>query len=87
MKKTKVLIQNRRSNNKPILCTEKSLRYRIEVEILPKSGILRISDEYLAALNTKGEISKKRMPFLEKVKKPFAFRMEGQAHPYTMTNI
>src|SRR4030043_22340 len=41
---------------------ETNLRYRIEIEILPKSGILRAADEYLAALSTKGEISRKRSP-------------------------
>lgn len=60
---------------------ENNLRYRIEVEILPKSGILRIADEYLAALNTKGEINRKRSPFLEKVQNRLHLRMEGQAHP------
>jgi len=60
---------------------EKSLRYRIEIEILPKSGILRVADEYLAALNTRGEISGKRSPFLEKIQKRLHLRMEGQAHP------
>ena len=60
---------------------ERNLRYRIEIEILPKSGILRVADEYLAALNTKGEISGKRSPFLEKVQNRLHLRMEGQAHP------
>ncbi|MFZ4439834.1 MAG: AAA family ATPase [Syntrophales bacterium] len=60
---------------------EKNLRYRIEIEILPKSGILRISDEYLAALNDYGEIAKNRKPFFEKVKNRLHLRMEGQAHP------
>jgi len=32
---------------------EHCLRYRIKVEILPKSGLLRVADEYLAALNPK----------------------------------
>ena len=60
---------------------ERYMRYRVEVEILPKSGILRVSDEYLAALNAKGEISRKRSPFLEKVRRQLHLRMEGQAHP------
>ena len=60
---------------------ETNLRYRIEIEILPKSGILRVADEYLAALNTKGEISRKRSPFLGKVQNRLHLRMEGQAHP------
>ena len=60
---------------------EKNLRYRIEIEILPKSGILRVADEYLAALNTQGEINKKRSPFLEKIQNRLHLRMERQAHP------
>jgi len=60
---------------------EKNLRYRLEVEILPKSGILRVADEYLAALSAGGEISGKRKPFLEKIHKRLHLRMEGQAHP------
>jgi len=60
---------------------EKNLRYRIEVEVLPKSGILRVSDEFLAALNADGEVSKQRKPFLEQVQERLHLRMEGQAHP------
>ncbi len=60
---------------------EKILRYRVEVEILPGSGILRVADEYAAALNAKGEPNGKRRPFLERVKDRIHLRMEGQAHP------
>jgi predicted ATPase len=82
MKKTRVPEAQPAADTKnQFFVREKSLRYRIEIEILPKSGILRIADEYLAALNVKGEISKKRMPFLEKVKNRLHLRMEGQAHP------
>ena len=48
--------------NKPPV-RERDLRYRIEVEMLPQSGILRVTDEYLAALNAKGEPTGKRKPF------------------------
>ena len=58
---------------------ETHLRYRIEVEILPKSGILRVADEHLTALTEKGEKTKARRPFLEKVKNRLHLRMEGQA--------
>jgi predicted ATPase len=60
---------------------ERYLRYRIEVEILPKSGILRVADEHLTALTAQGEATKARRPFLEKVKNRLHLRMEGQAHP------
>ena len=60
---------------------EQHLRYRIEIEMLPKFGILQVADEYLAALNTKGEVTRKRKPFLEQVEGRLRLRMEGQAHP------
>lgn len=60
---------------------ERDLRYRIEVEILPRSGLLRVSDEYLSALNQKGEPTGKRKPFLSRVGNKLHLRMEGQAHP------
>jgi predicted ATPase len=63
------------------LVRETNLRYRIEVEILPKSGILRVADEYLAAMTSKGKVSKSRKPFLEKMGDKLHLRMEGQAHP------
>ncbi len=63
------------------LVREKRLRYRIEVEILPKSGILRVVDEHLTALTEKGEPTKARRPFLERVRNRLHLRMEGQAHP------
>ncbi|MCO6456852.1 MAG: AAA family ATPase [Pirellulaceae bacterium] len=61
---------------------ERSLRYRIELEILPRTGILRVADEYLAPLNRKGEVNKCRKPFLEQMaRNRLHLRMEGQAHP------
>ncbi|MCI0487315.1 MAG: AAA family ATPase [Blastocatellia bacterium] len=80
MKKTK----NGRANSgdkSPSYVREPYLRYRIEIEIRPKSGILCVADEYLAALNSKGEPSGKRRPFLERVKNRLHLRLEGQAHP------
>lgn len=41
------------------------LRYRIEVEILPRSGVLRLTDEYLTALDENGQPNT-RNPFLFK---------------------
>lgn len=61
--------------------TEEYLRYRIEIEMLPKLGSLRVADEYLAALNVKGELNKRRKPFLERTENSLHLRMEGQAHP------
>ena len=67
--------------NKPLPVRERNLRYRIEVEMLPQSGILRVTDEYLAALNAKGEPTGKRRPFIEGQGDKIHLRLEGQAHP------
>ena len=61
--------------------SEKYLRYRIEVEMTPRTGFLRVSDEYLAALNADGIVRKSRSPFIEKVGKSMRLRLEGQGHP------
>ena len=45
---------------------ERNLRYRVEVEMLPRTGILRVADEYLAALNRRGQPTGKRKPFIER---------------------
>jgi predicted ATPase len=60
---------------------EKYLRYRIAVEIRPRSGLLHVGDEYLAALTDKGQPTGKRKPFLERMRNSLHLRMEGQAHP------
>ena len=60
---------------------EKDLRYRIEIEMLPKQGILRVADEYLAALTDDGQPKQSRKPFLERLENRLHLRMEGQAHP------
>lgn len=60
---------------------ERDLRYRVEIEMLPRSGILRMADEYLAALNAKGEPTGKRKPFIERQGDRIHLRHEGQAHP------
>jgi predicted ATPase len=82
MKRTKVSPETSRSaTTVQSFVRERYLRYRIEIEILPRSGILRVADEYLASINKKGDISRKRRPFLEKVQNRLHLRMEGQAHP------
>ena len=79
-------VKNTQSVDKPVSkralpVSEKNLRYRIEIEMLPKLGILRVADEYLAALNVTGELNKRRKPFLERIGGRLHLRMEGQAHP------
>ena len=60
---------------------ERDLRYRIEIEMRPKSGLLLVADEYLAALNATGEPTRKRKPFIERQGQKIHLRLEGQAHP------
>jgi predicted ATPase len=61
--------------------TEDYLRYKITIEILPDSGFLRVTDEYLTALKKGGTIKAGRNPFIEKKGNRIHVRMEGQAHP------
>ena len=60
---------------------EENLRYRIVIEMLPRLGILRVADEYLAALNIDGGLNRRRKPFLEQIENRLHLRMEGQARP------
>lgn len=60
---------------------EQYLRYKVEIEIVPQSGLLRVTDESLAALRNDGDLKSSRNPFLEKVKNRIHLRMERQAHP------
>ena len=69
------------SRRSPPTVRSQNLRYRIEIEMLPKFGTLRIADEYLAALNATGELNQKRKPFLEQIDNRLHLRMEGQARP------
>ena len=65
----------------PARVRERDLRYRVEIEMLPQSGFLRTADEYLAALNSRGEPTGKRKPFVERRGGKIHLRLEGQAHP------
>ena len=68
-------------SRKSLPVREKYLRYRIEVEMLPKLGILRVADEYLGALSADGKPKQNRKPFLERIGNRLHLRMEGQSHP------
>ena len=59
----------------------KNLRYRIEIGISPRSGVLHVSDEYLVALGRDGEPRSRPQAFLERVNNRIHVRMEGQSHP------
>lgn len=66
--------------NRPAV-RERNLRYRVEIEMLPRSGILRVTDEYLAALTAQGETARNRSPFIDRQGEKIRLRLEGQAHP------
>ena len=74
-------VESKEKSSPPARVRERDLRYRIEVEMLPRSGVLRIVDEYLAALNSTGEPTGQRKPFLERLGERIHLRLEGQAHP------
>ncbi|MGO9095258.1 MAG: AAA family ATPase [Bryobacteraceae bacterium] len=59
----------------------RNLRYRIEIGISPRSGVLHVSDEYLVALGQDGEPRSRPHAFLERVNDRIHLRMEGQSHP------
>lgn len=57
------------------------LRYRIEIGIRPRSGVLQVVDEYLAPLDKDWKPKTSPKAFLEKVHHNIHLRMEGQSHP------
>ena len=61
--------------------TERFLRYRLTAEMMITSGVLRVVDERLEALNRDLSPSRRRLPFIQKVGNRIHLRMEGQAHP------
>ena len=67
--------------NTPGRVRERNLRYRVEIEMVPRTGVLRVTDEYLAALNANGQPTKRRLPFFERKDEKIHLRLEGQAHP------
>lgn len=60
---------------------ERNLRYRIEIQMVPKSGILRVKDEYLAALNSNCQPTRNRKAFLDGRGENLQLRLEGQSQP------
>jgi predicted ATPase len=61
--------------------TERFLRYKVELEIESKSGVMRVMNERLSALRQRDGKEKKRHPFVEKTGNKLSLRMEGQGHP------
>ena len=71
MRRSKISDTNGTVGEKALATVNERLRrYRVEVEILPGTGILRIADEYLAALTEKGQPTGKRKLFLERIGPP-----------------
>ena len=68
-------------NNAPELVRERRLRYRLVVEMLPSSGLLRITDEYLSALTADGKPSGRRKPFIGRQGNRVHVQQEGYARP------
>jgi predicted ATPase len=69
------------SKRAPSFIHHKQLRYRIEVGISPKSGVLHVLDEYVVALGRDNQPKARPQPFLERVRDRIHLRMEGQSHP------
>ncbi len=61
--------------------TERHLRYHIELEVLSKSGVIRVLTEQLSALRKRDHGAKARNAFLAKKGGKLNLVMEGQAHP------
>ena len=72
-------MRSSRDKDKPAI-RERDLRYRIEIEMRPQTGTLRVADEYLTALNAKGEPSRRRKAFIERQGDTLHLHQEGQAH-------
>ena len=69
------------SGKVPAHVRERRLRYRLAVEMLPSSGLLRVTDEYLAALTAHGRPTRRRKPFIERQGRQIHLRQEGKARP------
>ena len=69
------------SGDAPAHVRERRLRYRIEVEMWPRSGLIRTTDEYLAALRADGKPTRQRRAFIERQGERVHLRREKQAHP------
>lgn len=60
---------------------ERFLRYRLAVEIQPRSGVLRVADEFLAPLDSHGRLKTRPKPFIERSGERLLLRREGRGHP------
>ncbi|NLW49428.1 MAG: AAA family ATPase [Candidatus Brocadiaceae bacterium] len=60
---------------------ERLLRHEIEIELLPRTGVLRVVDERVQALKSDLTPKANRVAFLERVDGQLRLRMEGQGRP------
>lgn len=72
-----------RSSSRRPRVRERLLRYSLTVQVITRTGHLRVTDEKLEALKADGTPSRSRNPFLEGLpdKKVLRVRMERQGHP------
>ena len=68
------------AGRQPSPVSARNLRYRIVIEMLPKTGALRVADEHLAVLTSKGEPAVKRKPFIERRGEKIHVRREDRPH-------
>ncbi len=61
--------------------SRRGLRYRLEIEMIPKTGEVHVADEYLSALNAAGEPADRPKPYIERQGEKIHLRMERQSHP------
>lgn len=66
----------------PISVCWRDLRYRLEVVMSPRTGALRVADEYLAALNAYGVPTDRRRPFIEYRNQKIHVRAEGRSRVF-----
>ncbi|MDX2151661.1 MAG: AAA family ATPase [Bryobacteraceae bacterium] len=59
----------------------KDIRYRLEIEVTPRTGALHVCDEYVAPLGRDGKPKSRPTPFVERQGDRIHLRMEGQSHP------
>ena len=69
------------SGDGPAQVRERDLRYRVTIEMLPASGVLRLTDEYLAPLDGGRQPCVRGEPFLERQGGTLLLRPEGHADP------
>ncbi len=71
-----------KGERKRIRVRERLVRYRLELEINPKTGHISVADEYAAALKPDLTPKKSVVPFISNDGERLRLKMERNAHPY-----